>query len=106
MAQKITQMRPQLQRTVRNISRTNVVGGGGNVRRRYSIFDVNGNVRAETSGGDVMVKVKNGTQGVHAETLGGDIDITVAKDIAANIDASTSGGSLICDLPVTVSGIY
>ena len=53
-----------------------------------------------------MVKVKNGNQGVHAETLGGDIDITVAKDIAANIDASTSGGSVICDLSVTVSGIY
>jgi len=35
---------------------------------------------------------------------GGDIDITVAKDIAASIDASTSGGSVICDLPVTVSG--
>ena len=67
---------------------------------------MNGNIRAETSGGDVMVKVKNGNQGVHAETSGGDIDITVAKDIAANIDTSTSGGSVICDLPVTVSGIY
>jgi DUF4097 and DUF4098 domain-containing protein YvlB len=73
---------------------------GGDIR----VSSVEGKVRAETSGGDVMVKVTDGNRGVHAETSGGDIDIIVGKDIAANIDASTSGGSVICDLPVTMSG--
>ena len=30
--------------------------------------------------------------------------IAIAKSVAAMIDASTSGGDVICDLPVTVSG--
>ena len=73
---------------------------GGNIR----INDVDGKVRAETSGGDVQVKVRSSNKGVFAETSGGNIDIVVAKDVAATIDASTSGGAVVCDLPVTVSG--
>jgi len=69
-----------------------------------AISDVDGSVRAETSGGDVTVKVKGANKGVHAETSGGDIEIMIAKSVGATIDASTSGGSVVCDMPVTMSG--
>jgi lia operon protein LiaG len=68
------------------------------------IADVEGRVRAETSGGNVAVKVRGGNKGVHAETSGGNVEVFVAKDCAANLDASTSGGNVECDLPVTVVG--
>jgi hypothetical protein len=73
---------------------------GGNV----SVADVDGKVHAETSGGNVVVKVRGECKGVHAETSGGNVEVYVAKGTAANIDASTSGGDVVCDLPVTVSG--
>ncbi len=73
---------------------------GGNV----TVADVEGRVRAETSGGNVTVKVRGGNKGVHAETSGGNVEVHIAKGSAANIDASTSGGDVQCDLPVTVSG--
>lgn len=75
---------------------------GGNVK----VGMVEGKVRAESSGGDVVVSVRNGNQGVFAETSGGDIDIVVAKNISATIDASTSGGDVSCDLPITMSGKF
>lgn len=79
-----------------------VTTSGGNVK----VAMVEGKVRAESSGGDVVVSVKNGNQGVFAETSGGDIDIVVAKNISATIDASTSGGEVSCDLPITMSGKF
>lgn len=79
---------------------TDVSTSGGNIH----INDVDGKVRAETSGGDIQVKVRNSNKGVFAETSGGNIDVVVAKNVSATIDASTSGGAVVCDLPVTVSG--
>lgn len=73
---------------------------GGNVL----VSEVEGTVRAETSGGNVTVKVRGGNKGVHAETSGGDIEIAIAKDAGATIDASTSGGDVVCDMPVTMQG--
>jgi DUF4097 and DUF4098 domain-containing protein YvlB len=73
---------------------------GGNV----TVAGVEGKVRAETSGGNVTVKVIGSNKGVHAETSGGNVDVFVAKNCAANIDASTSGGEVECNLPVTVEG--
>jgi|WetSurMetagenome_2_1015567.scaffolds.fasta_scaffold38876_2 DUF4097 and DUF4098 domain-containing protein YvlB len=73
---------------------------GGNV----AVGDVEGKVRAETSGGNVAVKVRGGNKGVHAETSGGNVEVYVAKNCAANLDASTSGGDVECDLPVSVVG--
>jgi DUF4097 and DUF4098 domain-containing protein YvlB len=73
---------------------------GGNV----TVAEVDGKVNAGTSGGNVTIKVVGGNKGVHAETSGGNVDIYVAKNCAANIDASTSGGEVECTLPVTVSG--
>jgi hypothetical protein len=73
---------------------------GGNV----AVTGVEGKVRAETSGGNVTVKVIGSNKGVHAETSGGNIDVFVAKNCTASIDASTSGGEVECNLPVTVEG--
>ncbi len=73
---------------------------GGDVK----ITDVEGKVRAETSGGSMFVKVKGSNKGVFAETSGGDIEIVVSKSVAADIDATTSGGSVHFDFPVTLSG--
>jgi len=73
---------------------------GGNIR----LSDVDGRVRAETSGGDVAVRLKNANKGIYVETSGGNIELAMAKNSSANIDASTSGGDVTCDLPITMSG--
>ena len=96
----------QLQTSGGDIKIASVVGSvdvstsGGNIR----IGDVEGKVRAETSGGNVSLRVKGSNKGIHAETSGGNIEIEIAKNVGATIDASTSGGEVVCDLPVTVQG--
>jgi hypothetical protein len=89
-----------------NVNIESVAGGvragtsGGNVK----VYDVSGQVRAETSGGNVSVRLTGENKGVNVETSGGDIDILVGRDVKATLDASTSGGSVYCDFPITVSG--
>lgn len=78
----------------------NVNTSGGNI----SLNAIEGKVRAETSGGNITVKVKETNRGVYAETSGGDIDIIIPKNISATIDASSSGGGVSCDVPITMSG--
>jgi hypothetical protein len=73
---------------------------GGNIGLR----DVDGAVRAETSGGDVRVRLKNSNKGVYVETSGGNIELAMARNSSANVDASTSGGDVTCDLPITMTG--
>jgi uncharacterized protein involved in outer membrane biogenesis len=73
---------------------------GGNIR----LGNVDGVVRAETSGGDVVVRLKNVNKGIHVETSGGSIEVAIARNSGANIDASTSGGDVSCDLPITMTG--
>jgi hypothetical protein len=73
---------------------------GGNI----TVSAADGKVYAETSGGDVSVMLIGANRGVHAETSGGDVEIILGKKVAADIDASTSGGEVVCDLPVTVTG--
>lgn len=73
---------------------------GGDIR----ISGVGGSVRAETSGGDITVLLNGDNKGVMAETSGGDIEIRASKGIAANLDASTSGGSVVCNLPILLVG--
>ena len=73
---------------------------GGNI----ALSDVDGKVRAETSGGDVHVRLKGANKGMYVETSGGNIELAMAKNSNASIDASTSGGDVTCDLPITMSG--
>lgn len=89
-----------------NVKVRNVVGNvdgetsGGNIVAE----DVEGKVRLETSGGNVTIKVRGSNKGVHAETSGGNVMIMISKKVGATIDAGTSGGEVVCDLPVTVTG--
>jgi hypothetical protein len=89
-----------------NVKIRNVVGNvdgetsGGNIAAE----DVEGKVRLETSGGNVTIKVRGTNKGVHAETSGGNVTIMISKNVGATIDAGTSGGEVVCDLPVTVTG--
>ena len=65
---------------------------------------VNGRVDARTSGGNVRLKISGENKGIHAETSGGNIELSIPKAVGAQLDLSTSGGDVTCDMPVTVSG--
>jgi DUF4097 and DUF4098 domain-containing protein YvlB len=92
---------------------------GGPIR----ISEVTGNIVADTSGGGIEIRGAGGR--VEADTSGGSVEvsfaagnqmggsisasgggITVRLDPAANllIDAATSGGNVVSDLPITVTG--
>jgi DUF4097 and DUF4098 domain-containing protein YvlB len=73
---------------------------GGDIR----LSAVEGRVSAETSGGDISIGLSGSNKGIVAETSGGDIDVITASTIQANLDASTSGGSVVCSLPITLAG--
>jgi len=73
---------------------------GGDIR----IKDVGGMVSAQTSGGDITIALSGANKGIKAETSGGDIDVLATKNIQANLDASTSGGSVVCSLPIALAG--
>ncbi len=98
--------RLQVETSGGNIRSTVVTGNfeghtsGGDV----VVEQVNGRVRASTSGGNIRLKVNGDNQGIDVETSGGDIDIYVKENIAATIDAQTTGGSVDCDLPIAVRG--
>lgn len=89
-----------------NVSMSNINGdldvstSGGSIR----IEDINGRTNAETSGGHIEVYVSGNNKGVNVETSGGHIALYLPKNIAATIDASTSGGEVEFDLPIMVNG--
>lgn len=72
---------------------------GGNI----TLAEIAGTVRAHTSGGDVRADIRE-NRGVDLHTSGGDILISLQADAGAMLDASSSGGSVTCDLPVTMQG--
>ncbi|MGA9119860.1 MAG: DUF4097 family beta strand repeat-containing protein [Bacteroidota bacterium] len=78
----------------------NVKTSGGNVE----VDGTDGEVEARTSGGNVSIRVAGKNKGIYAETSGGNVDFYVPKDIGAEVDLSTSGGEVTCDMPITVSG--
>lgn len=73
---------------------------GGHIK----VLEVEGKVNVSTSGGHIDVGVKNKHHGIHAETSGGTITISIPRDIAANLDLSTSGGEVDCRLPIMIEG--
>lgn len=89
-----------------NVNMSNINGdldvstSGGSIR----IEDINGRINAETSGGHIEVYVNGNNKGVNVETSGGHIALYLPKNIAATIDASTSGGDVEFDLPIMVNG--
>ncbi len=68
------------------------------------LLDVDGKIFGETSGGNIEARLLGDNRGVHLETSGGNITVYVPRGFAGDLDASTSGGSVECDLPVTVIG--
>jgi DUF4097 and DUF4098 domain-containing protein YvlB len=68
------------------------------------LLRVNGRIFGETSGGNIEARLYGQNRGIHLETSGGNVSVYVSKDVAANVQASTSGGSVKCDLPVMVLG--
>lgn len=66
---------------------------------------VDGSIRAVTSGGDVRVDLVGANRGIMASTNGGTIVIRVPRNVTADIDASTSGGSVSSELPITATEI-
>jgi len=73
---------------------------GGHIK----VYEVEGKVNVSTSGGHIDVSVKNKHHGIQAETSGGTITISVPRNIAANLDLSTSGGEVDCRMPIMIEG--
>lgn len=78
----------------------NVETSGGEIE----LSSIDGNVHGETSGGGITLKLNGENKGVDVHSSGGDINIYVNDSIAANLEASTSGGKVRCELPITVKG--
>ncbi|MEZ5313451.1 MAG: hypothetical protein R2862_07240 [Thermoanaerobaculia bacterium] len=74
---------------------------GGGVRIR----EAHGAVFAESSGGPVTVGFAAGNhRGGRLNSSGGGVHVTLDPSVGLAIDAVASGGSVRCDLPVTVRG--
>jgi len=66
---------------------------------------IGGKVSAESSGGPVSaVLTADNTAGGNLSSSGGGVRVDVDRGARLSIDASSSGGSVVCDLPVTVQG--
>ncbi|HTX19468.1 MAG TPA: DUF4097 family beta strand repeat-containing protein [Bacteroidota bacterium] len=89
-----------------NVKATTVQGdvdvetSGGEI----DLASIEGAVHGETSGGGVTLTLTGENKGVDLHSSGGDINIFVSDSIAANLEASTSGGKVRCELPITVKG--
>lgn len=74
-------------------------GGGVDIR------DAGGRVKADSSGGPVRVRFAAGNaKGGAIDSSGGGVVATVDPSVSLDVDASSSGGSVNCDVPVTVQG--
>jgi hypothetical protein len=74
-------------------------GGGVTVR------GAGGRVAASSSGGPVAVSFAAGNaHGGDIGSSGGGVEVRVDPAVGLDVDAATSGGSVSCDLPVTVQG--
>jgi hypothetical protein len=70
-----------------------------------TLENASGRVEAHTSGGDVNVALARGNaKGGEIETSGGDIKIRVDPAVSLTLDASTSSGDVVSDLPLKVTG--
>jgi DUF4097 and DUF4098 domain-containing protein YvlB len=68
------------------------------------LYDVEGPVRAGTSGGSITARLtKAPGEDCRLKSSGGPIDLFVAPGVGLQIDASSSGGRVSADVPVTVT---
>lgn len=74
---------------------------GGSIR----IGEAGGRVTADTSGGSVAVSFARGnSRGGYLSTSGGRVVAVLDPSASLDVDAAASGGSVSCELPVTVRG--
>ena len=71
---------------------------GGDIRAT-----VDGKIAAHTSGGDVTAELVGQNRGISVSSSGGDLTVRVPKDTTGSLNASTSGGSVRTELPVTTT---
>ena len=62
-----------------------------------TLLNTDAKLRASTSGGNIRAEMKC-NKGIDLETSGGNIIVLLPKSVAGNVDASTSGGDVSCDL--------
>lgn len=88
--------------TVREVDGdVNADTSGGSIR----IEEVGGQVAADTSGGSIGVIWSSGrAEGGSLSTSGGTIVVEIDPSASLQIDASASGGSVKCDVPIKVRG--
>jgi hypothetical protein len=73
---------------------------GGDVE----LNNIDGKITTETSGGSIRITMTGDNKGIYAHSSGGDIDISLKESVKAMLEASTSGGRVRCELPITVKG--
>jgi DUF4097 and DUF4098 domain-containing protein YvlB len=71
---------------------------GGDIRAT-----IDGKIAAHTSGGNVTAELIGANRGISVSSSGGDLTIRVPKSTTGELDASTSGGSVRTELPVTTT---
>ncbi|HKU15408.1 MAG TPA: DUF4097 family beta strand repeat-containing protein [Steroidobacteraceae bacterium] len=71
---------------------------GGDIRA-----SVDGKIAAHTSGGDVTAELVGANRGISVSSSGGDLTVRVPQGTAGELDAATSGGSVRTELPVTTT---
>jgi DUF4097 and DUF4098 domain-containing protein YvlB len=85
-------------------------GIGGDLYARTSggpirIEEAGGRVEASTSGGSIVASYAEGNlSGGSFSSSGGGIRVSIDRAANLDVDAHTSGGSVQCDLPITVRG--
>jgi DUF4097 and DUF4098 domain-containing protein YvlB len=83
-----------------NIQGSNATGpltvetSGGNIR----LSSLDGKIFAETSGGDIRVDA-SGNKGIELSTSGGSVIVNLPKNTTATVRAETTGGDVTCDFP-------
>lgn len=88
--------------TVKEFAGPATVGtsGGG-----LTLEKIKGSLSGTTSGGPVQAVLVSPVAGpVTLSTSGGGVTVRVPENAAFNLDAASSGGGVICELPVTVQG--
>ena len=71
---------------------------GGDIRAT-----IDGKIAAHTSGGDVTAELVGSNRGISVSSSGGDLTVRLPKGTTGELDASTSGGSVKTEFPVTTT---
>ena len=71
---------------------------GGDIRAT-----IDGKIAAHTSGGNVTAELVGTNRGISVSSSGGDLTVRVPKSTTGHLNATTSGGSVRTELPVTTT---